>query len=237
MNLGNHLTLLATILGELVYLCTGIKCPSDKVTLQGTSEVQTISSPNYPSNYEAAQLCKWLIKSDKSYEMIQFRFKDLKLQDSGSCVYDYLEILDGDGLYSRTLRKLCGLDTPTYTVSSSSNEALVVFRADNQFEDNGFELEYWTMPKMFEEFKDIQYGLANYICFGICVLLLISLIITITFVCIDNGRTVRKRQRLMLQRQKSELDILERLESISRRTSRIAIHKTSTALLTSSTDC
>lgn len=56
----------------------------------------TLTSPNYPNNYEPNTRCHWTISSEDMYtERLRIQFLDFDLADSRQCEDDYIEIMDG----------------------------------------------------------------------------------------------------------------------------------------------
>lgn len=55
----------------------------------------TLTSPNYPNNYESNTRCHWTISSEDIYtERLRIQFLDFDLADSRQCEDDYVEIID-----------------------------------------------------------------------------------------------------------------------------------------------
>ena len=84
-----------------------------------------MTSPNYPENYpnnlersETIQVEQGLILS------LQFTAFDIEVRWTGSCDYDHLTIMDGDG--TTLMEKSCGTTLPA-NITSKSNIVKLVF--------------------------------------------------------------------------------------------------------------
>ncbi|KAM8953251.1 astacin-like metalloendopeptidase [Pelodytes ibericus] len=90
----------------------------------------------YPNNVDAL----WFIIAPPQYK-ISLRFMYLLVQDSPTCQYDYITVIDGPTKTSPDLGKFCGNKLPS-PVMSTGNVMLVQFRSDDQINFKGFYLCY-----------------------------------------------------------------------------------------------
>lgn len=96
--------------------------------LQLTGYNGTLHSPLSPDWYPPGLSCYWLITVPKE-KAVKLRFDSFELEPSWRCLADYVEILDGESYYSRTIGKFCGSTIPK-VIRSSGRYMQVRFRAD-----------------------------------------------------------------------------------------------------------
>lgn len=96
----------------------------------------TIQSPNWPDHYRPSKECIWQVKADENHQ-ISLRFDAFDLESHDSCAYDYIEIHDGDNIYSNLIGRFCGNRIPD-TILSSSQSLLVKFVSDSDVNRGGF---------------------------------------------------------------------------------------------------
>lgn len=106
--------------------------------LTGTSGV--ITHPNYPDKYNINKDCKWRITVGVG-KKIQIKIREMIIEGSSSCKYDYVQIKDGLSNGAAELGKFCGSNLPT-PVSSTGNTMMVRFYSDEQYTKEGFKLEW-----------------------------------------------------------------------------------------------
>ena len=95
------------------------------------------TSKHYPRNYENNALCKWRLTSPNS-TVIQLRFTDFELEKSSGCLYDFLEIYDGNSKSSSLVGRYCGNEIPD-VIYSLSNSLYLYFHTDDYDVRRGFE--------------------------------------------------------------------------------------------------
>ena len=100
-----------------------------------------IRSLYYPRPYDNNVSCEWVI-SVPTGNIISISVRDLRLEDSDSCKYDYLSIRDGNSSSATQLARLCGKKRPRMTFTSSRNVLYVAFVSDSSVTGRGFELYY-----------------------------------------------------------------------------------------------
>ncbi|XP_076027535.1 cubilin [Genypterus blacodes] len=102
----------------------------------------TFSSPNYPNLYPHSRLCRWelLVPAGRR---VTLTILDLRLEGSGtSCVFDYVEVLNGLASDAPRLQRFCGWIPEGTQVRSSGNTMTVVFRTDASVSNGGFMASY-----------------------------------------------------------------------------------------------
>ncbi|KAJ3659671.1 hypothetical protein Zmor_011346 [Zophobas morio] len=107
-----------------------------------SSPTGSIISPNYPEPYSVHTDCIWKIAVSTG-SLIQAVFSDLDLEEHSECQLDYVEILDGPSLNSKSLGRFC-TSHPSF-IRSTSNSLTVRFRSDLSRNGRGFQLQYTTM--------------------------------------------------------------------------------------------
>ena len=122
-------------------------------------EDAVLHSPNYPDDYRPNKDCTWIIKTKPNYQ-IALKFISFELENHESCVYDYLEIRDGNSENSSFLGKLCGPKLPA-ELHSTGNELWIRFVSDSTVQKAGFSLAF---NKEFDECAEQNHG-----CQHICV--------------------------------------------------------------------
>ncbi|XP_072307339.1 cubilin [Eucyclogobius newberryi] len=104
----------------------------------------TISSPNYPNLYPHSRVCRWDVVAVPG-RRVTLTINDLRLEGSGtSCLYDYVEVLNGLAADAPRLQRFCGSVPAGTQVQSSGNTMAVVFRTDASVSNGGFSATYST---------------------------------------------------------------------------------------------
>mgnify|MGYP001793038226 CR=1 FL=1 len=102
----------------------------------------TITSPNYPSNYENGAECSWVINVVEG-SSVQLTFETFELESSTGCRYDYIEFRDGSST-SPSIGKYCGSTTPS-PILSSGRSLFVKFHSDGSRTMKGFKAKFITV--------------------------------------------------------------------------------------------
>ncbi|XP_068170211.1 inactive serine protease PAMR1 isoform X2 [Antennarius striatus] len=87
---------------------------------------------SYPNNAR----CEWTIQVDRPFT-IELRFRMMSLEFHHTCLYDYVEVRDGDSINSRVIARLCGNNRPA-PIQSSGNRLHVLFVSDGYKNFDGF---------------------------------------------------------------------------------------------------
>jgi cubilin len=107
-----------------------------------TASSGIIQTPDHLETYRHNSNCTWLITvADQRSVSLKFSSMDIELHPS--CVYDYLEIFDGDNESAPLLvDRLCGSVPPSDAIISSGNSMLVRFVSDFSVSGEGFQAAY-----------------------------------------------------------------------------------------------
>ncbi|KAL3836256.1 hypothetical protein ACJMK2_021695 [Sinanodonta woodiana] len=105
-----------------------------------TNPFGTISSPNYPNNYDHNDACSWLIMAPEGTQ-IRIDFHELNMERHPSCNYDYLELFNGPYASSPSIGRMCGDSLPA-SFTSQSNAVRINFFTDTSMSARGFMLTY-----------------------------------------------------------------------------------------------
>ena len=111
-----------------------------------TSYNQTITSPNYPLNYDNNLDCAWLIQVNNTIPslhilLVKVTFNDFLLgYDTGPCK-DVLRFYDGSGSYSDLLGSYCGT-TPPEVIYPTGKQLYVTFHTDSFITYTGFSFRF-----------------------------------------------------------------------------------------------
>ncbi|CAD5123864.1 DgyrCDS12171 [Dimorphilus gyrociliatus] len=128
--------------------------------------------------YPNKALCRWAVSAEKDYEIVKFRLVNTTIRRSATCSEDYVEVKDGRTLWSRSIKRWCGEQLITDTVTSSGPKILVTFRTNNKYQDKGFIFEYWSEPKAITTYVKAEMTIVTYILFAL-------FIITTSFIVIS----------------------------------------------------
>lgn len=123
-----------------VELCNG--------TIVMTEESGTIQSPGWPNYYPTHLNCEWRIELPDPTKVIQFTFfSRYGLAGKPPCTKDWVEIFNGEHEGALSMGRFCHKSAPTASMTSSTNQARVVFRAGNIHYPTrrGFRLRYQSL--------------------------------------------------------------------------------------------
>ncbi|CAO1402934.1 unnamed protein product [Diamesa serratosioi] len=95
-----------------------------------------LESPNYPLEYLPSKECIWKITVPKEFQ-VALKFQSFEVENHDNCVYDYVEVRDGDTQDSRLIGVFCGYKIPP-DMRSSSNKLFVKFVSDGSVQKAGF---------------------------------------------------------------------------------------------------
>ena len=109
----------------------------------------TVTSPNYPSNYDNNLDCKMLIKVDNILRyrdyIVKVIFNDFLLENSW-CTTDVLKVYDGMDGFSSHLGTYCGSTHPE-VIYSTGRYLYVEFQTDSHFALKGFSFSFSAVKK------------------------------------------------------------------------------------------
>ncbi|XP_074652971.1 cubilin-like [Tubulanus polymorphus] len=107
-----------------------------------TADTGTVTSPGYPQGYTRQIFCEWVITAPVG-ERVNITFVDVDIEGHADCIWDYIEVRDGELGSSPFVGRYCGNEEPAPFMSTSNN-VLIRFRADESTEGQGFKIHYTT---------------------------------------------------------------------------------------------
>ena len=105
------------------------------------SKFGVLTSPDYPQNYPSHHDSEQEIRVSEG-NTISIHFTDFNIERQ----YDWVEIIDGNGIILMTMQSGNSWGGPEYIVSKT-NRALVKFHTDGDTQRTGWRLE-WTERKL-----------------------------------------------------------------------------------------
>jgi tolkin len=127
-----------------------------KAICGGDMDLETggrLESPNYPLEYLPSKECVWKITVPKEYQ-VALHFQSFEVENHDNCVYDYVEVRDGDSNDSRLIGVFCGYKIPP-DMRSSSNKLFVKFVSDGSVQKAGFSATFMKEVDECGEFMTI----------------------------------------------------------------------------------
>lgn len=115
-----------------------------------------LESPNYPLEYLANKECIWKVTVPEDYQ-VALRFQSFDVENHDNCVYDYVEVRDGDSQESRLIGVFCGYKLPP-DITSTTNKLFVKFVSDGTVQKAGFSA---TFMKEVDECERFNHGCAH----------------------------------------------------------------------------
>ncbi|XP_055525021.1 tolloid-like protein 1 [Wyeomyia smithii] len=112
-----------------------------------------LESPNYPMDYLPNKECIWKITVPKDYQ-VALKFQSFEVENHDNCVYDYVEVRDGDSADSRVIGVFCGYKIPP-DMRSTTNKMFVKFVSDGSVQKAGFSA---TFMKEVDECERMDHG-------------------------------------------------------------------------------
>ena len=111
-----------------------------------TSPSGMIQSPNYPSPYPASKQCVYIIALPPG-KAIRMDFLAFDIEGSaiggGNCIYDFIEVRDGDSVNSTLIGRFCGPpDRIPPPIISTHNYLWIKFQTDASVHNQGFLANY-----------------------------------------------------------------------------------------------
>ena len=97
-------------------------------------------SPNYPKKYPNNLICKSKIRVANGFR-VQLNFSEMDFDPQRSCTFDSLSIYNGPDETAPLLGRYCERHAES-TLTSASNEVLIVFKSDISNTGRGFKAMY-----------------------------------------------------------------------------------------------
>ncbi|XP_037956128.1 dorsal-ventral patterning protein tolloid [Teleopsis dalmanni] len=95
-----------------------------------------IDSPNYPLEYFPDKECIWRIRVSDNHQ-VALKFQSFELEKRDNCIYDYVEIRDGNDSDAELIGIYCGYTLPP-NIKTNSNQMYVKFVSDGSVQKVGF---------------------------------------------------------------------------------------------------
>jgi len=135
-----------------VYEAVGLDegpCPTNR-TLRGISG--SLTSPNFPNNYEFEHKCSWIISVPRGYHvLLSFNRKKFQIHScNDTCDCDFLEVREGTSSKGKLLGKYCGSIEPS-PIYASGRHIWLRFVSDNVLNNKGFRATYEAIEDLAEE--------------------------------------------------------------------------------------
>ncbi|XP_046392545.1 cubilin-like [Ischnura elegans] len=112
-----------------------------------TKPVGQFTSPGYPKGYPLSTTCIWSIQVAWG-RSIEITVENMDLERSRGCYFDSLQIYGGPDEKSPKLLNACHLLNNSLVVTTSGNNAYVVFETDQSYGGRGFSASYKTVNSL-----------------------------------------------------------------------------------------
>ena len=103
-----------------------------------------MTSTNFPGDYPNNENKEYEaeVEDGKAVEIhfTDFALEDAMIESNVSCMFDYVEMLDGDG--TTLLPRSCGSKIPSETIRSRTNKVKLRFISDGSIQRSGFRAEW-----------------------------------------------------------------------------------------------
>lgn len=103
-------------------------------------ETGQLESPNFPEDYQPNKECIWRIKVPEDFQ-VALKFQSFEIENHDNCVYDFLEIRDGENSSADLIGTFCGYKMPK-DIKSTSNSLWIKFVSDGSVQKAGFSASF-----------------------------------------------------------------------------------------------
>ncbi|XP_076463979.1 tolloid-like protein 1 [Babylonia areolata] len=117
-----------------------------------------LTSPNYPDEYRPNKECVWKIGVEEGFS-VALKFQTFEIESHDNCVYDYLEVRDGNTETAPLIGRYCSYKIPD-DIKSAGNRLYVKFVSDGSVQKAGFSAKF---VKEFDECTSPNHG-CDHIC-------------------------------------------------------------------------
>lgn len=109
-----------------------------------TGESGFFTTPNYPKSYPSNMECEWTIVTSHGYT-IELKFEEFNLENSGACLYDFVDVRDGSSEFSSLINRFCA-SSIIAPIRSSNNSLFIKFKSDSNVSETGFRASWRRVP-------------------------------------------------------------------------------------------
>ncbi|XP_053569959.1 cubilin [Bombina bombina] len=100
-----------------------------------------LKSPTHSfTNYHNNMNCTYHVIAQEN-KIVELKFNSFDVEQSSSCLYDYVAVYDGSDIYSPLLGRFCGNVLPT-VLRSTSNNLFLVFKTDSTATTGGWKASF-----------------------------------------------------------------------------------------------
>lgn len=120
-----------------------------EILVAESSTIQTLTSPNYPGDYDSNTICSWTIETHQPSDyVVEMTFDDFRLESDNMqrCGSDYLAVYDGLPQSGSDIGTFCGFIGPHTKVVSTGRHLSLRFVTNTGFNYRGFKLSYFAVP-------------------------------------------------------------------------------------------
>ncbi|XP_067665917.1 CUB domain-containing protein 2-like [Haliotis asinina] len=132
-----------------------------------------IQSPNYPGDYPNNEDRGWIIQTKSEGYVIDLRTRIFRLEYEDNCLFDYVQLYDGEDDSAPFLGRWCGVTGPS--TQSTGPSMFVTFHSDARGTNMGFKF-YISVQQPYVHFTTSYVGPTIGVVITIVVLLIILLI-------------------------------------------------------------
>ncbi|XP_071848270.1 uncharacterized protein [Apostichopus japonicus] len=129
-------TLLFIVTVKVLHICAAT-CSHEVFT----QDQSIITSPNFPMPYDDDTSCTYLIRAPQG-KIVRLSFLYIDIERAFGCVYDALQVFDGDSEDGLLLAWVCGSDVTHTPIYSSNRKMFLKFDTDSMTSNSaGFQLQ------------------------------------------------------------------------------------------------
>ena len=113
-------------------------------TYQGASG--RITSPGFPGTYPENQQCFSIVRGPEGTKLALY-FEFLDIEAHSSCIYDFLEVLNGSDSNSPRIARFCNNASLPNPIFFTGNQAALRFKSDASLPGRGYAITFTSMPQ------------------------------------------------------------------------------------------
>lgn len=115
-----------------------------------------LQSPNYPQKYNSSENCVYSLQAPRNHIIVLKYYEQFEIEPSDDCIYDYLEIRDGQFGYSPLIGRFCNFNPPQLPIESTGRFLWLNFRSDDLIEMIGFRIIFEFKRAQKQQFSAIN---------------------------------------------------------------------------------